>query len=538
MEETALISHSDDDVPYPSLSHSQTHLDRLATLATLLGMEPAPVENCRVLALGCAGGGNIIPMAYTLPGSHFVGIDLSVHQIEAGRRVIEALGLTNIVLRQMDIRDIPADFGTFDYIIAHGVYSWVPAEVREKVLQVCEQHLAPQGVACVSYNTYPGWRMLSIVRDAMLFHIRNLTDPRERVTRAQEMLEFMTEFISPEDNPFGSFLHAYVKSIRGELKDSVEKDDEFLLHDELEAINEPLHFYEFMEQTAAHGLQYLIEAELPSVFPENIAAEVKEALAEVAADIIEVEQYLDFIRNRMFRRTLLCHDDVVVKRSLDPWRVMGLLITAEAEPVSDDPEIEGRTIEKFRGRDDATLSTDHPASKAAMLCLRESWPRALAFDELLQAARARAGTPFGRVADDPDEDAYVLATNLLRACGYSSNLVELYTYQPYFVTEIRESPVASPIARIQAQEDARVTTLWHARLRAGSFQRCLLPLLDGTHDRTALLREILELVDEGTLTPKQEDGAPIEDRATLQRLIIEEIEQTLRLFAQAPLLVD
>ena len=144
-----------DEVPYPSLSYAQTHPDRLATIATLLGLQPAPVTHCRVLELGCAGGGNLLPMAQGLPGSEFVGLDVSEAQITAGQTLRQALGLNNLTLTQMDILDVPAGLGQFDYIIAHGIYSWVPPQVRDKVLQVCQDHLAPQGVAYVSYNCYP-----------------------------------------------------------------------------------------------------------------------------------------------------------------------------------------------------------------------------------------------------------------------------------------------------------------------------------------------------------------------------------------------
>ena len=74
-----------DEVPYPNYAYSYTHPDTLATLATLLGLTPAPVDDCRVLELGCAGGGNLIPMAQVLPDSHFVGLDYSGQQIAAGR---------------------------------------------------------------------------------------------------------------------------------------------------------------------------------------------------------------------------------------------------------------------------------------------------------------------------------------------------------------------------------------------------------------------------------------------------------------------
>jgi cyclopropane fatty-acyl-phospholipid synthase-like methyltransferase len=153
-----------DIVPYPTGSQVQTHPDRLATIATLFGMSPKPVEECRVLELACGNGGNLIPMAYALPRSTFVGIDLAAGAIDAGRTVIRRLELRNITLLQQDLRTLPSDFGTFDYIIAHGVYAWVAPPVQDWILAVCRGHLAPQGVAFVSYNAFPGSHLRIMVR--------------------------------------------------------------------------------------------------------------------------------------------------------------------------------------------------------------------------------------------------------------------------------------------------------------------------------------------------------------------------------------
>ena len=164
------IANRYDQVPYQSLSVPYTHPDRLATVATLLGLQPAPVERCRVLELGCASGGNIVPMAAQLTSSTFLGVDLSQRQVAAGRKILADLGLTNVELLHTDLRDLGSEVGTFDYIITHGVYSWVEPAIRDALLSLVKASLAEQGVAYISYNTLPGWHLRSIVRDAMRFH--------------------------------------------------------------------------------------------------------------------------------------------------------------------------------------------------------------------------------------------------------------------------------------------------------------------------------------------------------------------------------
>lgn len=139
-----------DEVAYPGQPQPQAHPDLLATIATLHGLGPAP-GRCRVLELGCGDGANLVPLADALPGSRFLGIDLAPTPIERGRALLAELGLSNVELRCGDVMDLPADLGTFDYVIAHGLYSWVPAPVRDRILAIARDHLAPHGVAYVSH---------------------------------------------------------------------------------------------------------------------------------------------------------------------------------------------------------------------------------------------------------------------------------------------------------------------------------------------------------------------------------------------------
>ncbi|MBC8076432.1 MAG: class I SAM-dependent methyltransferase, partial [Chloroflexales bacterium] len=166
-----------DQVFYPSAAEPSIHPDRLATVATLFGVRPAPVDQCRVLELGCADGANLLPMAYALPHGTFFGIDASPRQIAAGQAQIAALGLKNVRLQALDLQELPASSGEFDYIIAHGVYSWVAPAVQEALLALCGRHLAANGVAVVSYNVLPGWHQRGVARDLLRFHTRQFAEP-------------------------------------------------------------------------------------------------------------------------------------------------------------------------------------------------------------------------------------------------------------------------------------------------------------------------------------------------------------------------
>jgi methyltransferase-like protein len=525
-----------DQVPYPNYAYSYTHPDTLATLATLLSLTPAPVDRCRVLELGCASGGNLIPMAYTLPASEFVGLDYSGQQIAAGQAVSSTLDLRNITFKQLDIRDIAThDLGEFDYIIVHGIFSWVPPDVQAAIFETCRCNLAPNGVAYISYNTYPGWHMLGAIREMMLYHTRDVSEPSMQAAQARALLDFLVESIPSEGNPHGSLLGTYGGFLRLEMDRMKTNTDNYLLHDELEDINEPIYFHEFAERAAQHGLQYLTEVDFSTVLPMSFPPPVSANLFKLARDVIEMEQYMDFLRNRTFRKTLLVHAAVNVHRMLRPDRLMNLYLASRAQAVSESPDLTSLGVEKFRSADGATLTTDHPVTKVAMTQLRARWPQAMHFSDLLAAARTQLGL-------DPSSeksaiDAQALAANLLKAYAYSGNLVELHVHPARFTTDVSACPRASPWARLQADEPGQITNLRHERVELDEMARFLLRHLDGTRDRAALFNVVAKPLRDGTLVVRQGDQ-PVEDLAQAEAILAEELDTNLHWLAQVALLVE
>src|SRR5262249_4803655 len=196
---TSQAANSYDQVAYAGYPFAQTHPERLATLATLYGLRPAPAINCRVLELGCGDGGNLIPMAFTLPASSFVGLDLAAEQIARGKSMIVELELANIELQCADIMRFDGQERSFDYIIAHGVFSWIPAEVRLRLLELCRKLLAPHGVAYISYNCYPGYHLRNLTREMMRFHTRTVNDPKEKVQQALSLLKWLLRRFPDEE---------------------------------------------------------------------------------------------------------------------------------------------------------------------------------------------------------------------------------------------------------------------------------------------------------------------------------------------------
>ncbi|NJN65304.1 MAG: methyltransferase [Chloroflexaceae bacterium] len=488
-----------DTVPYPGHPYAQTHPAFLSVLAVLFGMTPPPVAQCRVLELGCGNGANLIPMGDQLPGSTFVGIDTARAQIAAGQATIAALGLGNITLRHQDIMDadFQGDTAPFDYVIAHGVYSWISAEVQERILALCREHLAPNGVAYLSYNTYPGWHMLTMVREMMRYHTWDCDDPVEQVAKALAFLDFMSASVPPEQQAYGNLLRVYGDFLKRKCAQDEAWGHAFVLHDELAEINTPLSFSQFVERAASHGLQYLAETDLPGMLLSNLPPQVAATLSTMAKHqpLVDTEQYLDFLRGRTFRETLLCRTTVRLDRALSPRRLASLFIASPTCPASSSPDLSSAASETFRLPSGEGIGLGHPLSKAAMVHLAAIWPRAISFPDLVAAARLRLelesspyGAPTAPVGDTP-RDEQILAANLLKMATCSTRLLKLSTHPPAIAPTLSHwnFPTARPLARLQSREQTWVTNLLHERVRLDERQRALLQHLDGTRDRAALL---------------------------------------------------
>jgi methyltransferase-like protein/SAM-dependent methyltransferase len=531
------MESSYDVVPYESYPYSQSHPVRLLTIASLFGVQPPRVSTCRVLELGCSSGGNLLPMAEQFPQTHLLGIDGSRRQIEDGQRVVRELGLTNVELRHQDIREFSAGPESFDYIIVHGVFSWVPNEVQDRILEICSRCLAPQGVAYVSYNTYPGWRLRGMIRDLMTYRAAFFQDPAVKVREARALLDFLAESVPTENNAYGLLLSDEVRWLRS-------RADSYLLHEHLEEVNEPLYFHQFMARAAAKGLQYLGEADFSTMSAANFPPQVESMVCRLSAttpaevdrdapprrargddlDVIQLEQYMDFVRNRLFRQTLLCRADVTLDRRLPPERVYGMYIASSGQPEVEnlDPCTADRVT--FR-RPGSTLTTNEPLVKAAMLHLRSIWPRSMAFADLLAAARRRL-YPGALVLDArrAEEEKRTLAAPLLRC--YATTHVDLSAEPERFTLEPPERPQATRLARFQAQAGQPVTNLAHESVRLSDLERHVLRFLDGGHDRPLLLEVLADEVRAGRLVV-HEQGEEIDDPERVQTILRQILDETL-----------
>ena len=515
-----------DDVPYTSLPFAQTQPDRLATIAWLFGMTPAMPSRCRVLELGGASGGNMAPLAERYPNSEFVCVDYSARQVADGQKVVQGAGLRNIRLMHGNILELGPQLGMFDYIVCHGVYSWVPRGVQDKIMQLCRSLLNEQGVGLISYNTSPGWRLRGTVRDLMMYRAQFFESPADKLAQGKALLDFLSESVPEDKSAYGMLLKSEVDYIRA-------LTPWYLLHEYLEDVNESLYFHEFMTRAKQHGLEYLGESDIATMLTMNLPPQVGDTLRKLSGDIIQTEQYMDFVRNRLFRQTLLCHGERQLKRNLTGERIHTLHVASNAQPPDGllDPNTSDAVPFKLGG---AVLTSADPIVKAAMLVMKDAWPCSLQFNDLLTASRSRLRTGATFVTEtELNRERDQLSSMLLR--GYTAQLVSMSVEGRTVRKDVPARPLATKLARVQAVMGDKVATLLHEVATLPDLERLVVQHLDGLKDHAALVELIAVEVLAGRLN-LQNSGQPVTDPAQVRELLNGAVTELLKRLAGKNLL--
>jgi SAM-dependent methyltransferase len=518
--EPPLTSH--DIVKYPSYTHPQTHPERMAVIGALSGLEPAPVTRCRVLELGCGNASNLAPMAWSLPGSQFVGVDLASKPIGQGLEMIQHLGLANVRLVCADVKSVDRGWGEFDYIIAHGLYSWVPQATRQRILEICRLALAPHGVAFISYNAFPGGHLRQMLREMMLFHVRGFESAEERVRQAMALARFLAEAHHNADE--------YQLWMKAECQAVLNHEEGYLYHDELCEVNQPFYFAQFMQDATAHKLQYVAEADYFENFDHGLSETTRATLARMGHNRLLRDQYMDFLKCRRFRQTLLCHADRSLGLEPHASRIGGWMVSSTALCVDGKCDLRPGVKQAYQTPKNAQCETDAPLGKASLSLLGEIWPQPLPFEDLL-ARSAQLLNQTG-LAGQMDERARERLLGFLLQL-YSAGVVELRTTPLPAVWTAGPKPAASPVARWQIERGDFVTTLLHSAVQVeDEVGRSLLKWLDGTLDRQELLEKLWLL-----LKSKDALRIPDGDEAAARRQLQLELEANLAKLARLGLLV-
>jgi methyltransferase-like protein len=506
-----------DRVPYPSLVFSQTSPDRLATMATYFGMTPAHPQNCRFMELGCGDGTNLLALAYLFPGSKFVGLDLSEAHISDAKKGTADLGISNVEFLHEDVMNLSREqVGDFDFIVAHGLYSWVPDFVREKVLSIYSECLSPSGGGYISYNALPGYYIRQMLRDMIEYHTAGLSDPIERVNGSLSLINFLRES-TPKDRVFGSIMDF-------EFEKFVERSVSNIFHDDLAETNQPFYFHEFAEQLSKNGLQYLSESTPVAMTAADLPRATQEVLRKLEDDTIRYEQYIDFIKCRRFRSTLACRNNIQLFRRPSARTIKKFYIQSHLAPTSADPEIVQKVSVEFAAEDTTKINTDHPLTKATLVCLSKNASTPLTFEEILkQVARIFVDSP----SLFEEEQRQIAARNLMAM--FEVGQIEFSLFRPSLVEQIGDRPRSSELARYQIARGCESVTGSTGKSHPldNAFTTALIAMLDGSRDREALITAMLEMVD-----------VPEEERESFLEQLPELIDLNLSKMATLGILVE
>jgi methyltransferase-like protein/SAM-dependent methyltransferase len=471
-----------DEIPYPSYAFASTVPEKTSAIGLMFGLKPGQIESAKVLEIGCASGGNLIPFAERFPDATCLGVDMSQKQISAAEKIRDELELKNLTFRAASILDFDFVDEKYDYIIVHGVYSWVSDVVQNRILEICGQNLARNGIAYISYNTLPGWNGVKTVRDMMLYHSKSFSDPMEKVLEARRMLAFAHENIVDDAGP-------YKLALDQEIKVLSKADDAYLFHDHLEEVNEPSYFYEFMALADKQGLGYLGDTNISSMYIGNQKKEAAEKLSEIT-EIVRQEQYSDFLTNRRFRMTLLVHKDAELNRKLGPAALDDLSFIPNYTLTENIDEIQ--TVEKLDLKNIANGSLTATITGKYLSGIYLQMLLALPLYSTKEGVLKSVGEMYSDASNDDLEKVW--NENILNFVV--KGFVEAVNSPIQPKKKISDKPCICASARLQALSSGRVTNLKHQTVHLDDGQRMLVPLLDGIKSRAEIIKTFADMIEE------------------------------------------
>jgi methyltransferase-like protein/2-polyprenyl-3-methyl-5-hydroxy-6-metoxy-1,4-benzoquinol methylase len=514
-----------DELPYESFPFAISHPSRLKTLGTLFGLKPQELSKARVLELGCAAGNNIISFAANYPKAEVVGIDLSSVQIADGQKQIREIGLKNIELKVASITDLDESWGKFDYIICHGVFSWVPNEVQEKILDISKNNLTSEGIVFISYNTLPGWNMARSAREMMLYHSKNFSGLKEQIDQAKSILAFTKQATEGRKDYYSQMLDKEISLMQG-------LGDTYLRHEYLADCNFAFYFYEFMQKAKEHGLQYLADSHIHAMYLGNYPEKVANKLNAIG-DIVRTEQYMDFITNRRFRSSLLCHATKKLNRNLEQEAFKDFYFGIDLignDIKETDIDSDDHVKYNIANQEGAEVTTNSKIMKVVLYTMFNNVGKEYQITELAKIAAKRL-----KMKDLKTIESEIL-TNFVKLtlAGYTNFTSE----KPLYISEVREKPKIQNFAYYLAHQENK---LWninqkHYKVDLSILDKLVLQCLDGTHDIKSIEKYLISKHKQGVFNINLNQEA-ITDQKQIEEIISKQVIFILKKFANLAMLV-
>jgi len=504
-----------DTLPYQSHTFNYISPEHLESIGTVFGISPAKASTARILELGCGSGLTSIAFASRHSKAKAIGVDLSKVQIEHGQKYIKALKLDNVELKVMSIMDIDKSFGEFDYIICHGVFSWVPEGVQKKILDVINAHLAPNGIAHVSYNALPGWNIAQTFRDMMQYHSDMFVSDKDKLLQAGAFVQFIDGALAESDTPYSKFL-------RQEAQIVASQGPSYVKHEYLEKGNSQFYFSDFANLASQHGLAYLGDTALATMYLGNLPEKAFEKLKAIDS-IVAVEQYMDFITNRRFRNTLLCKASAKINRNVNPDIFEKLHITAQIMPSTDISKVNFEDEkEALSFTIDGSLTSFNTTSgilKAAFYTFAEHKGRFLPVDELSKEVVKKLPKI------KPEEITSALKSQLIQTLF--KGLIDIRATAPASIDKISAKPSTSMIARYEiAAGEHTITSEYSNSMPVNLVQKLVIFYANGENSIDQIIDNVLSHVTKGELTLNADDKL-VSDKVEQRTIIEATVKNTL-----------
>ena len=453
-------------IPYRHGAIPVSHPARIGAIGRIHGLDCAPPDRSRVLELGCAEGMNLLPLAERFPHSEFVGVDFSSAQIETGEAARAACNLDNARLIRADLREFEVDPESFDYVLVHGVYSWVSDEVKDRVLAICSRALRANGLAYISYNTLPGWSLLDGLRKVLLREMASRDGMHEQITRARQVIAVLNESVRTQSGPHAELL-------RQAFADMLAKRPELLFHDELAAINDPRTFAEFTSHAAAHSLSYVAEAHYATLPFEHVPEAMRRPLERISTDFLQRQQLMDVVFQRWLRGSLLGKMPAAVRRDPDRRVLRDCALGLRLQPADSQVDLApGSAMRLLDANKEATVF-HQPAEKALLAVLSQSFPARIPFLHAVNAANRL----LAQVKLPPIEDDSSICEFLFRL--FSVDALDLVLAGDAEWLRTSKPPRPSLLMQYQAGHELPVINRWHESVEVvGPGRQWLLSALD------------------------------------------------------------
>ena len=516
-----------DAIPYDSTPFADTHPGHLYALARLHGLQPTLPAQARVLELGCARGGNLIPLAYFYPNAEFLGIELSPRQVTEGQAILSDLALSNIRIEVGNILELDLNaLGQFDYILVHGVYSWVPDAVRSRILELCQACLSPGGVAYISYNTRPGWGMRGMLRDALLWQTRELDDPAEKLAAAQAFLPVYAAGLKGLETLSATYLRHEIKRLQA-------SHPSYLFHEYLAEFNRSFLLTEFVADAETAGLRFVCEADLRHSYPETLGATAEQFLAD-RSDRLHREQAIDFVLNRNFRQALLCRADLDTLDHPDINALPELAFLGNLQPPQKLDLRRSKSLEFFT-EDGERVAVHQPIARAAVVALHAAYPQSLTLEMIWDEA-AKLMQQHNLSVDSNMADGLLAELFSLAILGHLG-LRPAESIESVQIDLQQDALRVNTLARISQKHGiGHIGTRHHATLELDAFSERVIELLDGSRNYAQTAQQLLTDLQPGGVLHGLE-GTEKADAKKLERLVNHNLNSILALLQRHGVLI-